>query len=110
MSNQLVHFDVAGPDTEALSRFYSEVLTWSVQSQGPGYALIETPGEGPNGAIVETDTPSITIGIAVPDLDATIAQAQRCGANVVMPATNNGWVTKAQIQDPAGNLLTLIQA
>jgi uncharacterized protein len=110
MSNQLVHFDVAGPDTEALGRFYSEVLSWSVHSQGPGYALIETPGEGPNGAIVETDTPSITIGIAVPDLDATIAQAQRSGATVVMPPTNNGWVTKAQIQDPVGNLLTLIQA
>jgi len=27
-----------------------------------------------------------------------------------MPATDNGWVTKAQVSDPAGNLVTLIQA
>jgi hypothetical protein len=27
-----------------------------------------------------------------------------------MPPTDNGWVVKAQIRDPAGNLLTLIQA
>jgi hypothetical protein len=26
-----------------------------------------------------------------------------------MPATDNGWVHKAQVRDPAGNLLTLIQ-
>jgi hypothetical protein len=27
---------------------------------------------------------------------------------VVMPATDNGWVVKAQVADPAGNLVTLI--
>jgi len=27
-----------------------------------------------------------------------------------MPPTDNGWVAKAQLQDPAGNLVNLIQA
>jgi hypothetical protein len=27
-----------------------------------------------------------------------------------MPPTDNGWVTKAQVTDPAGNIVTLIQA
>jgi hypothetical protein len=31
------------------------------------------------------------------------------GGDVVMPVTDNGWVRKAQVRDPAGNILTLIQ-
>jgi predicted enzyme related to lactoylglutathione lyase len=27
----------------------------------------------------------------------------------VMPVTDNGWVRKAQVADPAGNIITLIQ-
>jgi predicted enzyme related to lactoylglutathione lyase len=105
-----VHFDIAGPDTDILREFYAAVMSWSVQSQGPGYALIETGGVGPNGAIVETEEASITIGLAVADLGATLADAERRGGTIIMPATDNGWVVKAQIKDPAGNFITLIQA
>jgi predicted enzyme related to lactoylglutathione lyase len=31
------------------------------------------------------------------------------GGKVLLPKTDNGWVKKAQIADPAGNALTLIQ-
>ena len=31
------------------------------------------------------------------------------GGRVVLPKVDNGWVKKAQIADPAGNVLTLIQ-
>lgn len=42
------------------------------------------------------------------DLDDAVARAAELGATVVMPPTDNGWVTKARITDPAGNTLTLI--
>lgn len=45
----------------------------------------------------------------VPDLDAALARIGSVGGGVVMPATDNGWVRKAQVRDPAGNVLTLIQ-
>jgi predicted enzyme related to lactoylglutathione lyase len=107
-ANAVVHFDITGPDEAPLRRFYSELLGWQVQPKGPGYALVATP-TGLGGAIVEDERPSVVLGIAVADLDAAVKQAEQLGATVVMPATDNGWVTKAQLQDPAGNLVNLIQ-
>jgi predicted enzyme related to lactoylglutathione lyase len=107
--NAVVHFDIAGPEEEPLRRFYAELLGWQVRPQGPGYALVATPG-GLGGAIVEQERASVVLGVVVADLDAAVERAGTLGAAVVMPPTDNGWVTKAQVRDPAGNLVTLIQA
>ena len=106
--NGIGHFDIAGPDVGALAGFYRSVFGWTVQPRGPGYTSIETPAGVANGAIVEADDASLTLGIVVPALDAAIAAAVANGGTVVMPATDNGWVKKAQVADPAGNVVTLI--
>jgi len=108
-ANAVVHFDITGPDEAPLRRFYAELLGWQVQPKGPGYALVATPG-GLGGAIVEQERASVVLGVAVADLDAAVKQAEQLGATIVMPPTDNGWVAKAQLQDPAGNLVNLIQA
>jgi uncharacterized protein len=110
MSNPIVHLDIAGPDEEAQRRFYAELFGWTVAPQGPGYALVTTPDGSPDGALVEAETGSVTFGVAVADLAAAVALASRLGASVVMPPTDNGWVVKAQVSDPAGNVVTLIQS
>jgi predicted enzyme related to lactoylglutathione lyase len=108
-ANAVVHFDISGPDETRLHQFYTGLLDWKVDPQGPGYALVETPG-GLRGSLVESETPpAVTLGVGVSDLAATVDHATRLGGTVVMPPTDNGWVVKAQVQDPAGNLLTLIQ-
>jgi predicted enzyme related to lactoylglutathione lyase len=104
----IVHFDVAGPDEAALHRFYAGVLEWRVEPQGPGYALVRTPDGGPDGAVVEGEPPSLTLGVAVDDLDAAVARVTEHGGEVLMPPTDNGWVTKALVADPAGNRIALI--
>jgi len=76
---------------------------------GPGYTLIDTPTEPPHGAIREAARAELTIGIGVNDLDHSLTTATDMGATVVMPATDNGFVKKAQITDPAGFVLTLIE-
>jgi predicted enzyme related to lactoylglutathione lyase len=108
-ANAVVHFDVTGPDEGPLHRFYAELFGWQVQPKGPGYALVATAG-GLVGSIVEQERASVVLGIAVADLDAAVKQAEQLGATIVMPPTDNGWVAKAQLQDPAGNLVNLIQA
>ncbi|WP_320672167.1 VOC family protein [Patulibacter defluvii] len=105
----IAHVDIAGPDLTALAGFYGPTLGWDVQSRGPGYSGITTPAGSADGALVEADEPSITIGVTVDDLDATVAAAVAHGGALAMPPTDNGWVVKAQVRDPAGNLLTLIQ-
>ncbi len=105
----LGHFDVYGPDIDALASFYREVLGWAPQPRGPGYAALGTPPGTVRGALVESETPAITIGIVVPDLDTTLELVAQYDGRIHMPPTDNGWVRKAQVQDPAGNLITLIE-
>ncbi|HEY6887018.1 MAG TPA: VOC family protein [Solirubrobacter sp.] len=108
--NAIAHFDVLGPDPDALHAFYAGVFSWQVDPQGPGYALVRTPGASPDGAVVEAEHAGVIVGIVVEDLDATLAAAEAHGGRIVMPPTDNGWVVKGQVADPAGNLLTLIRA
>jgi predicted enzyme related to lactoylglutathione lyase len=107
--NGFGHFDIAGPELAPLSAFYASLFGWDITPQGPGYAMVATPDGGPNGAIVETETASFTFGVVVTDLDRSLKLAAAKGGAVVLPKTDNGWVKKAQIADPAGNRLTLIQ-
>jgi predicted enzyme related to lactoylglutathione lyase len=103
--NGIAHFDVTGPQPERLHSFYATVFGWQVDAQGPGYALLRTPPGSADGAVVEAHEPSLTVGVAVPDLDAAVRAAVASGGAVTMPATDNGWV----VVDPAGNRVTLIQ-
>lgn len=48
------------------------------------------------------------LGVTIPDLDATVARVAELGGEVLMPPTDNGWVTKALVTDPDGNQLSLI--
>jgi uncharacterized protein len=107
--NAIVHFDICGPREQDLYDFYSGLFGCGVQPQGPGYALVDTPG-GLRGAIADADQASVTLGVAVPDVAAALRHAEDLGGSVIMPPTDNGWVVKGQVKDPAGNLLTLIQA
>ncbi len=106
--NGLGHFDIAGPQLSALAPFYQAVLGWTVEPRGPGYATLRTPDGSPNGALVEAEQAGITIGLVVPDLDQALAQAQAHHGSIAMPITDNGYVRKAQVRDPAGNVITLI--
>jgi uncharacterized protein len=109
MTNPIVHFEFAGPDGGPLHDFYSGLFDWSVKSMGPGYALMETPEGSPNGAVREAEAAEVTIGVGVADIDAAVERAVALGGSIVMPPTDNGYVNKAQVTDPAGNLMTLIQ-
>jgi hypothetical protein len=109
LPGSVVHFDVCGPDALPLSGFYAALFGWKVLPKGPGYSLIQTPGPGPNGAVVETEAASLTMGVVVSDLEQSLRQVTELGGTVTLPPTDNGWVKKAQITDPAGNTVTLIQ-
>ena len=109
MSAPIVHFEITGPDGPELVEFYRALHGWEVRDMGPGYSLVSTPDGSPNGAIRESEGAELTVGIGVDDLEATLAAATTAGATIVMPATDNGGVNKAQIADPAGNLVTLIE-
>lgn len=110
MTNPIVHCEFAGPDDQNLQAFYGEVFGWEIKTMGPGYALVKTPDGSPDGAILEAQTAHVVLGIEVDDLEGAVDKAVSLGASVVMPPTDNGYVNKAQVSDPAGNVISLIES
>jgi predicted enzyme related to lactoylglutathione lyase len=110
VGSPVVHFDIAGEAEGPQHRFYAELFGWQVTSQGPGYALVSTSDGGLRGALVDSPVAGVTLGVAVEDLNAAVDRAVALGGAVAMPPTDNGWVVKAQVTDPAGNTVTLLQA
>jgi predicted enzyme related to lactoylglutathione lyase len=44
MADRVVHFEVTGPDGEALKRFYASIFGWSIDSSNPmSYGLVPVP-------------------------------------------------------------------
>jgi predicted enzyme related to lactoylglutathione lyase len=107
MPSRIVHVDISGSDEPAQHSFYADLFGWAVDAKGPGYALFRSPELA--GALIEADGPAVVLGIGVGDLAAAVARAVELGGTVVVPPMNNGWVTKAQVTDPAGNPVNLIQ-
>ena len=110
MPSPILHVDILGADEPAQHRFYAELFGWQVDPKGPGNALVRTPDGGPDGALVDADAPGVSIGVGVEDLAAAVERAVALGGTVLMPPTDNGWVVKAQVTDPAGNPVTLIES
>jgi predicted enzyme related to lactoylglutathione lyase len=52
----------------------------------------------------------VSFSVTIPDLEATITRVAELGGEVLMPPTDNGWVTEALVTDPDGNQLSLIAA
>ena len=52
----------------------------------------------------------VTLHLFVPDVDATLAQAERAGATVTMPAQDMFWGDRyGQLSDPFGHMWSLAQ-
>jgi predicted enzyme related to lactoylglutathione lyase len=109
IENGLVHFELACPNVEVVSAFYVQMFGWTIEPKGPGYLAVKTPDGSINGGLKSSDDAYLSFGVVVSDLDKSLADAVQAGGKVALPKTDNGWVIKAQILDPAGNRITLIQ-
>ena len=98
-SAQLAHFEIAGPNDATLVGFYGRLLGWTVDPRGPGYTLLP-PAAGPGGAVIEADRPNVTLGVTVANLEAIVDQVAALGGEILMPPTDNGWVTRLSSATP----------
>ncbi|MEJ2133211.1 MAG: VOC family protein [Gammaproteobacteria bacterium] len=112
MTNPVVHFEILGPDGEALQKFYGETFGWTIDADNPmSYGLTDTGGGGINGGIAQADTPFASFYIEVDDPAAYLEKVTGAGGEVVQDVTEiPGMVTFAQFKDPAGNVIGLVKA
>lgn len=116
-SNRIVHFEIPANKPEALTKFYSGLFGWKFNKApipGPEYWLCDTGSENPgiNGAVMQRQDPQQpwTNYVDVADIDATLAQATKLGAQVALPkfeVPGVGWC--AAIMDPEGHICGLWQ-
>ena len=83
------------------------MFDWNITNRGGGYSQVETGGQL-SGGLIESEKSGVNFGVEVDDLEAALNRARELSGTIVMPATDNGWVLKAQVQDP-GNVVSLIQ-
>ena len=114
MANGVTHFEIVGPEPEALQRFYRDAFGWEMRPSGPTYAMAFPHDErGINGGIgapPEGGQSRVTVYVEVDDLDAALARIEALGGSTETPPTAipNG-PTIALFRDPAGHVLGLTQ-
>lgn len=122
MADPVVHFEIIGPDPDALRRYYAELFGWVAPSGAPvaaevsdvdRYSFIDSgstaDGVGIPGGIGGGvgHAPRATFYVGVSDVERALQEAERLGGTRVLgPARNDaGGVVVGHFTDPAGNLI-----
>ena len=112
MPNPVVHFEINGPDGPKLQKFYTSLFDWKLElHEEMHYALVQAGEGGIGGGIGETaDANYVTIYVSVPDLQATLNQAEQLGGKTIMPPMHvMEGVDIAIFADPDGHAIGIIK-
>ena len=109
-----MHFEIHGKDGPELAKFYEGLFDWKVQGMDMPegwYGMVGGGDGGIGGGIASSgDGAKVTVYIAVPDLDAKLAEIKEAGGKVLQaPVTIPDTVTFALFEDPAGNAIGLVK-
>jgi predicted enzyme related to lactoylglutathione lyase len=112
MANPVMWFEIIGPDSERLHRFYRDALAWKltppVKEMG-NYSMVEGHEPGPGGGIGEGPT-RISVYFATTEPQRVLDRALGAGATLLMPVTEiTPGTTIAMFTDPAGNTVGLMK-
>jgi uncharacterized protein len=105
MTNEIDYFEIGTPEPEAARAFYGSLFGWQI---GPPaapaqYAMIETDKGGLWDTAAMGEGRWAMFYVHVDDVQRTIDEAQRLGAQVAIPLIDNGMITFAHLIDPLGN-------
>jgi hypothetical protein len=88
MGQPVVHFEVMGKDPEKLRSYFGELFGWEFREpMGPmQYAMVENAEGIPGGigGVPEGYSGHVTFYVQVPDVEATLAQAESLGGGRMM--------------------------
>ena len=121
MGQPVVHFEIIGKDGEALQRYYSELFGWEINADNPmKYGIVprednvDPDGIGIGGGVgggPEGYDGHVTFYVAVPDVEAALAQAESLGGTRMMGPDNvmEGLVI-GLFTDPEGHTVGVLTA
>ncbi|MEM9057111.1 MAG: VOC family protein [Pseudomonadota bacterium] len=101
-----VFFDIAGPDSGALSRFYSDVFGWSIDDAGQVSVSVQSPLD----VAFRQDPAEHRMYIGVADVTQTLNAIEAAGGSIDAPRLEvPGVVVLGLFRDPAGNPMGLVE-
>ena len=121
MGQPVVHFEIAGKDGPALQRYYSELFGWDIDaSNSMGYGVVpresnmNPDGVGIGGGISQGPdgyAGHVTFYVEVPDVEATLAHAERMGGTRMMgPEEVMEGLVIGLFLDPEGHTIGVIKS
>jgi uncharacterized protein len=121
MGMPVVHFEITGKDSKALHAYYSQLFGWEIDANNPmDYGLVAREGNtnpdgiGIGGGIAKGPDGypgHVTVYVEVPDVEATLAQAEELGGRRMMgPEEVMEGLTIGLFTDPEGHVLGIMQS
>jgi len=110
----MVFFEIRARDARVMRAFYRELFNWKIEENDfvaripPG---VGPPEEGVGGIILPNEkSPGVSLYVQVRDLRESLAKAEQLGGRKTAdPFDVPNGPTIAQIADPEGNLVGLVQ-
>jgi predicted enzyme related to lactoylglutathione lyase len=111
---QVIHFEIAGKDPQALLSFWSDLLGWKFNTDFPGgYGMTDPAQTGivvGIGATPDGSNGHVTGYVRVADIDAVLAKASQLGGSVIMPKFSpDGSAQLALVADADGHVVGLTE-
>src|ERR1700716_1465743 len=107
MANPVTWFEIIGPDSERLQKFYRDALAWKlappVKEMG-NYSMVEGHEPGIGGGIGGSggDSNRVSVYFSTPEPQRVLDKALGAGATLLMPVTEiTPGTTIAMFLDPA---------
>jgi predicted enzyme related to lactoylglutathione lyase len=121
MGQPVVHFEIAGTDGEKLKSYYAQLFDWEIDSDNPmNYGIVEREGNlnaegaGIGGGIStapEGYPGHVTFYVQVPDVEASLAQAESLGGTRMMgPDQVMENLVIGLFNDPEGHTIGVMQS
>jgi uncharacterized protein len=102
----IVFFDIAGPDSANLQKFYSDLFGWKIAADG----TFKTAVVSPLPATIRKDPVEKRIYVGVKDITAKLAEIKANGGTIDVPRfAVPGVVILGLFRDPAGNPMGLVE-
>ena len=120
MGYPVVHFEITGRDGPALHAFYASLFEWDIDANNPmNYGIVAREGNlspegvGIGGGIAQGPEGyggHVTFYVQVPDVEATLAQAEEQGATRMMgPEQVAEGLVIGLFTDPEGHVVGVLQ-
>ena len=113
MAAPVVWFEVKGQDTAKLQHFYQQLFAWEITDTPTEmqYGLVAQVEGGIPGGIgkAQTGPGKVTFYVQVPDIVATLAEAEMAGGSTLLPRTVMGDTILAMFSDPEGHVIGLVE-